>query len=248
VLLGVATLEEMLGLAPAEEPAAEAPARGRYDPAFQPAVEAGHLTASEALRRGKREIYAAHVADRHALPKETAYAVADNRLSLREALHERAPQAPVMIRIESSPGVSARTLLGALGVALALVVAGLYVASSKEEQTAGRTRLRVGTSELFSDGEGRIVRVVGSSPDDVLATYCRHAAQGGALVALGVAPAAESTAVRIGILRGPGEPRALLAIPIRSDAGSGRWYAGDGLRPLVPSDAPAGVEQGLPRP
>jgi hypothetical protein len=52
--------------------------------------------------------------------------------------------------------------------------------------------------------------------------------------------------VRIGILREGGDAHPLRAIPIRSDPGSGRWYAGDGVRPLVPSEAPAGVEQALP--
>jgi len=55
-------------------------------PRFGRAVAKGHLTEQEAMRRGNRTDYAHAMAKRHRLPMRLAYAVADNRITLRKAL------------------------------------------------------------------------------------------------------------------------------------------------------------------
>lgn len=253
VLLGIATLDAVMELQAAgsrtgrrKRVATETDATtARFDPAFRPAVEAGLLTAREAYLRGKRHAYATRVAGRHHLPMEMAEAVADNRISLLEALREREPRPRVTIRIGSRNGVSAGAILIATGALLALTVAGLHIGARDEQRRPGRSRVLVGTAEILTDDEGRVVRVSGTSPDDVLETYCSRAPSERGLEPFGVVPGSVDAAVRIGVLRDPGEPAGLLAIPIRADPTTGRWFTGDGRRPLVPNSAPPGAADAL---
>jgi hypothetical protein len=256
VVLGIATHDEMAELHAAgkyearrraAEAASPAQAGPKFDAAFRPAVDAGLLTADEAYRRGTREAYAKRLMERHRLPLDLAHAVTDNRLSLLEALHGRAPQAPVSIRIERPERVSGRILLYAAILVAILLTAGLrWWAREEQSATAGRARVRLGTAEVFTDDAGRIVRVVGASPEDVLATYCRQARAGARLEPTGVVPTSVAAAVRIGVLQAQGADQ-VQAIPIRVDTSTGRWYAGDGLRPLEPRTAPEGALEAVAR-
>ena len=92
---------------------------------------------------------------------------------------------------------------------------------------------------VVTDASGRVVRVVGSHPQEVLAAYCKGVPDR-RLEAFGVAPTLSGAApVRIGVIRDREAPEQLLAIAIREDHQTGRWFSGDGLRPIVPSAAPA---------
>lgn len=256
VLLGIATRDEVSELHAASKQEArrragrptEVPETApRFDAAFRPAVEAGHLTADEAYRRGKREVYVKRLVERHRLPQELACSVADNRLSLLEALHRRTPGQAVVIRIEPTPARSSRALLICAIVLLTSAVAALHWWQAEELAPSGRSRVRLGTAEVYTDDSGRIVRVVGASPDDVLLTFCRQRPPEARLRATGVMPAVEEHAVRIGVLHPADNPGEVLAIPIREDELTGRWFAGDGLRPLEPKRAPDGALEAIPR-
>jgi hypothetical protein len=252
VLLGIAEIEDVFelhaaGVQPdAEKPSevsVEAASGMRYDPAFREAVESGRLTATQAYQRGKREACAARLATRHRLPTEIAYAVADNRLPLLEALRQRAPETkPITVRIESRPRLGPRRFAVAATIVLALVIAGLHLVTRRPAETGGRSRVIVGEAEVVRNAAGRVVRVIATDPDAVLVTYCREGGAAGRLRAVGLMPApSETTSVRIGLLREASRPDALQAIAIRKDPATDRWFSGDGVRPLTANLAPAGA-------
>jgi len=256
VLLGIAQIEDVFelhaaGTRPEEggAGASDAAAGLRYDPAFRQAVECGRLTANQAYLRGKRDACAARLAARHRLSPELALAVADNRVSLLEALRQREPEKePIRVRIESRPRLAPRRIGLAAMIVLALAVAGLHVATREPERTSGRSRVIAGEAEVVRDDSGRVVRVIAADPDAVLVTYCRQGGSTGRLRAVGLMPAAsDTTSVRIGLLREADRPEALQAIAIRKDPGTSRWFSGDGVRPLVASLAPEGAGAGSDR-
>lgn len=72
-----------------------------FDPAFQPSVEACLLTASEAARRGVRENFAKSMAKRFDIATDVAYALADNRISMVQALRSRGPSPGPAVRVEA---------------------------------------------------------------------------------------------------------------------------------------------------
>jgi hypothetical protein len=57
-----------------------------YDRGFRKAVAGGHLTVKLAAMRGDRVKFASDLAREHGLPMHVAFELADNRISLREAL------------------------------------------------------------------------------------------------------------------------------------------------------------------
>jgi hypothetical protein len=231
-------------------PVAERPEAGdvpdgprlRYDPGFREAVEAGHLTAGQAYARGKREAYAQWVRDRYGVSAETAYAVADNRVALRDVAPRQPPDATETPSPAPRPTrAPARLLLGLALLAMLLAAAWLRWGPAPEPSRVRTTRGPDSTA-VHTDAAGSVVRVIGLSPEDVLDAFCREAGPGRRLGAAGLMPAAsDGSSVRIGLLRDASEPDALLAIAIRRDRSSGRWFAGDGVRPLVPHHAPLGA-------
>ena len=56
------------------------------DPGFQAAIRAGHMTHAQAITRGDRKTFAARLVTRHGMSRGLALQVADNRVSLGQAL------------------------------------------------------------------------------------------------------------------------------------------------------------------
>lgn len=235
---------------PTEEAAApEAPAKAdphaqRFDPAFRQAVEAGLLTSRQARERGKRETYAAMVAGRYRLAAETALAVADNRMSLLEAIRARDRSDSNAVPVSLPPSRAAR-----LATLAALALAGAVVAFFALRPDAGHVATVAavaapsnGSVELRTDDRGRVVAIAALSPGEVLEAYCR--ASGGALAPLDtVVQAVPGQRVRLGLMHEPSEPDGVRSITIREDREAGRWVAGDGRTPLVADAAPAEAVQ-----
>ncbi len=217
------------------------PHRGRYDPAFREAVEAGYLTPGQAYARGKRDAYAERVAARHGVSQSVAYDVADNRTSLIDTLHEKEEKQLAELAAESSSNLRLKLAAAAVFV-VAFAVVGWQPWNSRQARTDTRARVMSRESGLIIDTQGRVVRVVGDDPESVLATFCEGAPNNKDIQALGVMPSsAESPTTRIGVIRDGNHPDQPLAIAIRRDRSSGQWYSGDGLRPLTPRGAPHGA-------
>lgn len=213
----------------------------RFDPAYREAVEAGHLTPGQAYARGKREAYARQIGSRYRLAIDVAYDVADNRTTLAEVL-KKSPRVaqPTRVAPPREP-IGAYPILVALGLMLALAIAGWQYRGQSAEAIPTKFSTVQRSNGTQVDADGRIVRVIGSDPDRVLESYCEGMTDRG-LRPAGLMPAtAEHATVRIGVIRDAAAPDTLLAIPIRHDETSGRWYSGDGLRPLVPTAAPDGA-------
>jgi hypothetical protein len=219
----------------------------RYDPAFREAVEGGFLTARQALERGKRDTYAAMVATRHRLPIEIAYSVADNRISLLDAMRKRRAKPSAALPVSVDSGLVRRWALRA-GVAVIAIALGVAVWSNESVERKKKTEVQAGAgeAEVTADDNGRVVQIAGPTPGSVLTSFCQSAIPGKNLEAIElVASSAPGSRARLGLLRDPADPDTVLAITIREDRDGGRWIAGDGTEPLVASLAPEDAEKGL---
>jgi len=244
------------------------------DPAFEPAIAAGHLTVTEAARRGVRQSYAAGLVARHRLSKKLAYLVADNRLTLKKALEARdraeehhAPPPPRRT-------TTARQKILVIGSAAILLGLMTWSAWSRTRAFAGPRHpgseatppwrivaeaasraspvpetpqaRRLATTEIDTDDQGRLTRLVGPDPETVLVAYCRSASGGsGFLEPLEITETVPpSRTARLGVFRDLGAFEVNRAIRIRQEWKSRRWVAGTGedpvhvdLAPELPEDA-----------
>jgi hypothetical protein len=215
-----------------------------YDAAFHPAVVEGLLTMRQAVERGDRVAYASRISQRHDLPMRLAFHVADNRMSLRDALQEAAQlrEAPD-VRILLGGAVRRRGLQPLLWVLLAASTVLLVRVWPATMSLAPRQvdHVQVGRAEVLIDGKNRVVQVLGPDPVSVLTAYCQKSGStGGPLEALDVLPSPLNPArERVGLLRDPARPDETQMIAILADQRAGRWTAGDGRTPLEPTPAAA---------
>lgn len=251
VLLGIMRLEELREVSrPAQVAASAEQPRStgvdarpaRFDPAFKEAIDAGHLTARQAMERGGRDSYAGLMAKRHDLPMEVAYAVADNKVSLVEAMRGRGAvqESPVQVQLRANP---LRWLKWAAAVLLPVAIFAAFKQGTEPGRAPGEpTSHRIGDAEIRMDSSGRVVQVLGADPRSVLNAYCVSGED--PLHALGTVPSTlHGSRVRLGVFSDPADPATLLAITIREDEGSDRWVAGDGRAPLVADRAPPSAVQ-----
>lgn len=256
VLLGIAQPGEMRELGDpgstpcrtARSPAHEPPGRAiQYDEAFQSAVDAGSLTPRQAAERGDRAAFAGILASRHRLSMDVAYHVADNQLSLLEAIRQRA-RTETELRLElRSRRIRSAALMAAL-VAVALF--GWVTRDPGVKFVHGEDSEEVlGGAEIRTDPGGRVLQVLGPDPRSVLRAYCAASGRSGRLEPLNVVPSSlpGKGRARVGLLRDPYRPDDLLSITIREELESGHWLAGDGEDPLVAGPAPAGSELAVRR-
>ena len=230
------------GAQPATRKERDSPRKLAFDPAFRPAVEAGFLTPRQAMERGSRETYAQRLRLRHQISSQLAQAVADNRLPLMEALRKRdaAKRDPLPVGVPAGP--PARTVGLVAALLLVALAAGLFRGTVQKRSTVEHVE-ELGRAELRTDGQGRVVQLLGPDPKTVLRSYCASG-EDGPFEALGVVPSSLPGArARLGLLRDSTDPQKLLAITIREDRDSGRWVAGDGQAPLTAKPAPAGAEK-----
>jgi hypothetical protein len=245
VALGLATADDMRELGDAGSTACrtarnagEAPRQP--DDGFEGAIEAGHLTGRQAAERGNRDGFATKVASRHGLPMSVARDIADNKISLLQAIRERAKR-------ERKHGIevrSRRVRTWALAAGLVLV-AGLAVLTSTGRQA---TLDHATIDRTLDDAEVRtagdvVLQITGPDPRTVLRAYCTAASRGARLEPLAVVPSSLPGArARIGLLRDPRRPDDLLAITIREDPEAGLWRAGEDGKPVLAEPAPTGAE------
>lgn len=287
VLEGLFTLEEALGgvelpLPPSAilaEPRPPAKARSRfaldaesthpadtplYDPGFTEAVRDGCLTVQQAIERGDRMALAARLATRHLLPMNLALLAADHRITIRQAILQRAAHVEQARPEPEGAGwvsaVKVAAFLGGVAAVLALAAVSLHTSprpsgaegSSESDGSAASPpehallkllpdesdRTKVGTTTSKSDTEGRLLQVIGPDPRSVLVGFCTSGRRSDLKDPVGIAELdPPSVSERLGIFRN----NALSNLPsrairIRKDDRTGDWIAGDGAIP-IPSEA-----------
>ena len=243
--------------------------RRSYDKAFEPAVAEGFLTVQAAWSRGSREAYAVGLQRRYELSNALALEVADNRVSLIEALEILDGQAMGALSELTDTRRRFRWELLPIAVAIAgiLLLLGRYGEQLWEDQSriardmeqlsfaaapkppAASVRQRQdGTPAagltVRRDEFGRVTRVSAGRPVAVLEEICRLASSSGSCERMEVRhtePHYPGRRIgRFATAHGDGE---MWVVRIRLNRSSGRWFVGTGLRPLEP--VPDG-ERGLP--
>lgn len=264
VLLGVmspedAQLLQQTGASTVRGAARPAPAAlADIDPAFDKAVAAGHLTLQDALERGDRDALAATLARRHGLTETVAYAVADKRIGLGEAVRRRpAADREAGDRSRGRPvsRLQAGLVLGSAALALAIVVGDLCSStfaprrSARSVSAAAPAALtvqppalharRLASTEVRTDDEGQPVEIVGPDPAAVLAAFCSADSWSIRPEPLEITEdVPPSGGVRLGLFRDWSDVAKPRAIRIRQDARSRRWIAGTGHGRIPVSEAP----------
>ncbi|UCF67574.1 MAG: hypothetical protein JSV80_17720 [Acidobacteriota bacterium] len=230
-----------------------------FDPGFAPAVASGFLTPEQAKTRGDRRQLAARLAGRHGLSLANAQALADDRITLLQALEREAAMkataaAPEPIRPPTSrPVTRSRTALISLG---AVVIAGLLLFGPRWRTRAVKPPVATGeTVALPTDvvdmhvGDGvmvtrsadsaAIVRISGPTPDNVLLAYCELASGKALLRPEGIGPTMPPrSGARLGLFADPVLEDRARAIVIERDAVARQWIAGDGRSIISAEDAP----------
>ena len=232
VLLGIMSLDEASdgcesSFRPSEPPTgASAPVQ--FDSAFKEAVEAGHLTPAQAKQRGARQVYAERIAARHALRMGQALAVADNRISLLEAVRARKPKARIEVKPDR-PGKSVAPVAIALAAMLAVVG---FFALTRALENAGNSESRPASArteltavEVRVDLQGELTEVSGQNPASVLAAYCESMTLG-ELVPVGLVASDDGWT---GLYQ---KDETLFALTIRRDPRRDLWVVGDAVEPI----------------
>jgi hypothetical protein len=232
------------------------PSQPQYDRGFEPAVAAGLLSTRQAAERGNRLAAAHRLLRKHELSLEAALEVVDNRIRLHQALGRREDCGQLAL----SPGPrrrysSSRLLLIGIVLSSVAIAAGALVQQRWAEQAeVGRALERVAavTSSAapvvppvpqqtpesppaiaVEQSEGRTTRVSAGHPAAVLEAVCARFSGSGTCGWMEL----RNTSPRY-----PGRRIGWFAdrrgaqhvVPIRRDSATGRWFTGNGLRPLEP--------------
>ena len=234
--------------------------RSSYDTAFEPSVAEGLLTVQDAWARGSREAYSIGLQRRYKLTSALAIDVADNRLSLHEALEILDRQASGNLLELTDPNRRERRFWLPVAVVIAgsLLFLGRYgdrlwehqvrvareleqrvLISASRPPAASAHKRPIAESTLglkvLRDAHGRVTQVSGGRPVAVLEEICRLASASGfcewkELHQLQPRHAGHRVG-RFAPTRDGGE---IWVVRIRLNRSSGRWIAGTGLRPLEP--------------
>src|SRR5206468_6034180 len=106
----------------------EEPEGFSYDAGFAAAVRDGCLTAKQAIERGDRRALATRLSTRHSLSMDLAYMAADNRITVRQAVLQKAARETAGTSAAPGRGVASggswRVVAYGIGSVL-LVVAGM---------------------------------------------------------------------------------------------------------------------------
>jgi hypothetical protein len=256
----------------ATAPAAAAIAEVAYDPGFADAVRDGCLTIQQAMERGDRQALALRLAHRHRLPTMLALKVADNRMTVRQAvaqklvLESREPPRP---QTSVSHGVWNFMVYSVGAMILAGLGAHVYhvwgdflaeraAAALSPRMAAAAPRPRPEPPPAAvpappppltvprTDATGQLVEIIGPDPKSVLLAFCSTGRQAGRREPVGIAATLPpGAAARLGVYRNLEQPATpLRAVRMRRDPGSGRWVAGDGRTPIT-TEALDGLPDGI---
>jgi hypothetical protein len=232
-------------------------------------VRDGCLTPPQALERGDRRALALRLSQRHRLPMELALKVADNRVTVHQALQQKAAieaKEPPRPQTSVSHGVwnfmiasIGAMILAGLGVHIYhvwggyLAQRGMAVLEPTPAAAATRTHMKVpaGAPQVpappppmtvpRTDTTGQLVEVVGPDPRSVLVSFCSTGRQSGRREPIEIAPTVPPDAsARWGVFRSLDNPAMpVRAILIRKDRRTGRWSTGDGRTPIMTESPPA---------
>jgi len=239
-----------------------------FDPGFAAAVRDGCLTPQQAMERGDHRALALRLSQRHRLSMALALKVAENRLTVHQALQQKAAieaKEPPRPQTSVSHGVW-NFMIFSVG---ALILAGLgahvyhtwgdYLSQrglSALEPTAAAASPRAHVPAAVdappppippppmtvptTDSTGQVVEVVGPDPRSVLISFCITGRQSGRRQAIEIAPTSPPDAsARWGVFQSLDNPAMpVRAILIRKDQRTGRWSAGDGRTPIMTEAAP----------
>jgi hypothetical protein len=229
VLLGISSIDRVRDLCGSQAPSSRPV---RFDPSFRTAVEAGWLTAAQAAMRGKREVFARRLVERHGLSEQQALEVADNKVPLLEAVRRNRP-AP-RLEVVSLPRTRRRGPSVAVAIfVLLLVASGIAVTLQSEKPQPVEREVRSSgpkviasledaVPELVRNDRGELVEISAGNPRSILDTYCRTLTRGT------VDPVAIERAGDgwTGLYRQNGR---LYGITIRRDAEREVWVAGNSV-------------------
>jgi len=185
VLLGITALEKVQDMLEQNS----ASGKASFDRSFADAVEAGHLSPQQAAMRGKREVFAEKLVQRHQITTEQALDVADNKIPLLEAVRRNE-------RVETIEFEPPRRrfpylkLLLAVGTTLALAAAAIVVIIAqypdvdvepiRKQKVASKSSqviasLQEVVTDVVYDDNGLATEITGGNPEAVLYAYCRSA-------------------------------------------------------------------------
>ena len=183
ILLGITTLEKVQDMLEQGSGSGQA----NYDRSFAEAVAAGLLTPQRAALRGKREVFAEKLVQRHQITMEHALEVADNKVPLLEAV--RRVQQVEILDFEPVRGRSPYLkLLIAAGATLVVIAAAAVVIIMqypdvilepiREKQEISKpsrliSSLQEVVTDVVYDDNGLATEVTGGNPRAVLDAYCR---------------------------------------------------------------------------
>jgi hypothetical protein len=183
ILLGITTLDKVQDMLEQSSGSGKA----SFDRSFSDAVEAGHLTPQQATMRGKREVVAEQLVERHQIAMEQALEVADNKIPLLEAVRQGGrfklvEYEPVRRRFPWGRVFSTIAAMLAVSGAAAVVIISQYpdvtVEPVRKQQGVPKpTRviasLEEATAEVLYDDQGLTTEVAGGNPKAVLDAFCR---------------------------------------------------------------------------
>lgn len=220
-----------------------------YDVGFIPAVADGYLTVRQAVERGDRVAFASRLSQRHGLSLDFAFQIADNRISLGEALRKHAAAGRTkVVRAERDARSSGRkigwSLVGAALLATAAV--GVWFLSTRAPEvddpgSAAESRQAVFWKhvELQTDKMGRVVSVSAPDPTGVLRGFCRPEPSRQRCDPVEIRAAVSGApGLRWGVFRATDKNSGLRAIEIRRKGAVRSWTAGDGSGPIDDVAAP----------
>ena len=175
-----------------------------------------------------------------------ALEIADNRLSLLQAIRQRGPRERIRIDPQKSLRSKPRTaalLVPAVLLLVLLATLGAYLGSQmlnraqedERVEAADRRQRTIRGTRVAKDDLGRAVEISGPHPESVLMAYCRPGRHGELEIAVPVPPRAGE---RLGIFTDRDASGSRFAILIRRRGGSGEWVAGDGSNPIAVTEAP----------
>jgi hypothetical protein len=220
-----------------------------YDVGFIPAVADGHLTVRQAVERGDRVAFASRLAQRHGMSLDFAFQIADNRISLGEALRRHAAAGRSKVSPAEQPTrASGRkiglSLIGAALLATAAAYTWIGLANSPDGDDPGDPAVSRQASawkhmDLQTDEMGRIVSVSAPDPTAVLRGFCRPEPSQHRCDPVEIrASVSGAPGMRWGVFRETGKKLGLRAIEIRRQNTVRSWTAGDGSGPIDEVAAP----------
>lgn len=220
-----------------------------YDVGFIPAVADGCLTVRQAVERGDRVAFASRLTQRHGMSLDFAFQIADNRISLGEALRKHAAAGrSKVVRAERPARPAGRKIwMSLIGAAfLATAALGVWIGSTMgpevdepDSAAASRQASVWKHVELQTDKMGRVVSVSAPNPTAVLRGFCRPEPSQQRCDPVEIRAAVSGApGLRWGIFRTTDRKSGLRAIEIRRKGTVRSWTAGDGNGPIDDVAAP----------